>query len=151
VLSGLLSDRVANTHSETQSVIFGQGFPRITDLKVGIGDGYLYVLTIGDGKIYRIVPKATTMSLASETEPPWQGETGNSKTRFSTSNEMLNIDTTDISEVERNMDNNKFACQKMEDRIDDIDQQDKRDWLTEEEADELKNRIDSIMNNLDCD
>jgi glucose/arabinose dehydrogenase len=56
VLTGALSDRVANTDSETQSVIFGEGFGRITDLKVGAVNGYLYVLSIGNGAVYRIIP-----------------------------------------------------------------------------------------------
>lgn len=56
VLTGVLSDRIANTDSETQSVIFGERFGGITDLKVGLGDGYLYVLSIGNGAVYRIVP-----------------------------------------------------------------------------------------------
>ena len=45
-LTGVLSDRIANTDSETQSVIFGEGFGGVSDLKVGAGDGYLYVLSI---------------------------------------------------------------------------------------------------------
>jgi aldose sugar dehydrogenase len=54
-LSGGLSDKVADTRDELQPVIFGQGFGVITDIKVGAGDGYLYILTY-DGSIYRIVP-----------------------------------------------------------------------------------------------
>jgi aldose sugar dehydrogenase len=60
VLTGVLSDRIANTDAETQSVIFGEGFGRLTDLKVGIGDGYLYVLSYSNGAIYRILPKAAS-------------------------------------------------------------------------------------------
>ena len=37
-------------------ILFGQGFGGITDLTVG-PDGYLYVLSIGQGKIFRILPK----------------------------------------------------------------------------------------------
>ena len=56
VLTGSLSDRVANTDPETQSVIFGEGFGGISDLKVGgTGNGYLYVLSY-NGAIYRIAP-----------------------------------------------------------------------------------------------
>ncbi|MGB0028780.1 MAG: PQQ-dependent sugar dehydrogenase [Nitrososphaeraceae archaeon] len=54
-LGGDLSDKVADTRGELQPVIFGQGFGVITDIKVGPGDGYLYVLTY-DGSIYRILP-----------------------------------------------------------------------------------------------
>jgi glucose/arabinose dehydrogenase len=56
VLTGVLSDKVANTDSETQGIIFGEGFGGITDLKVGPSDGYLYVLSISRGTIYRILP-----------------------------------------------------------------------------------------------
>jgi glucose/arabinose dehydrogenase len=55
LLNGALEDKIADTHDELQSVIFGQGFGVITDIQVGAGDGYLYVLTY-DGSIYRIVP-----------------------------------------------------------------------------------------------
>jgi glucose/arabinose dehydrogenase len=54
-LSGGLTDKIADSRDELQPVIFGQGFGVITDIKVGAGDGYLYVLTY-DGSIYRIRP-----------------------------------------------------------------------------------------------
>jgi aldose sugar dehydrogenase len=56
VLFGVLADRIANTDSETQSVIFGEGFSGVTDLKLGLGDGHLYVLSIRDGALYKILP-----------------------------------------------------------------------------------------------
>jgi aldose sugar dehydrogenase len=37
-------------------IIFGDGFSGITDLTVG-PDGYLYIVSIGQGKVYRILPK----------------------------------------------------------------------------------------------
>ena len=37
-------------------ILFGQGFGGITDLTVG-PDGYLYIVSIGQGKIFRILPK----------------------------------------------------------------------------------------------
>ena len=55
LLSGTLSDKIADSGEELQPIIFGQGFGVITDIKVGPGDGYLYVLTY-DGNIYRILP-----------------------------------------------------------------------------------------------
>ena len=58
ILDGLLADKVTHTDSELEehaSVIFGEGFGGITDLEVG-PDGYLYVVSIGQGAIYRIVP-----------------------------------------------------------------------------------------------
>src|SRR3712207_6181450 len=58
ILDDLLADKVAHTDSEREehvSIIFGGGFEGITDLEVG-PDGYLYVVSIGQGAIYRIVP-----------------------------------------------------------------------------------------------
>jgi aldose sugar dehydrogenase len=78
-LTGPLEDKMANENAELESVLFGQGFGGITDIKVG-PDGYLYVLSLyqgGDnctsrdenlsdcvkyesdilGTIFRIVPK----------------------------------------------------------------------------------------------
>jgi aldose sugar dehydrogenase len=58
---GLLADKVADSDSELGAgggdgggIIFGKGFGGITDLEVG-PDGYLYVVSIGQGAIYRIV------------------------------------------------------------------------------------------------
>jgi glucose/arabinose dehydrogenase len=56
-LWGSLDDKIANTTSELKDVIFGEGFGGITDLEVG-PDGYLYIVSIGQGKIFKIVPKA---------------------------------------------------------------------------------------------
>jgi glucose/arabinose dehydrogenase len=55
-LSGGLSDKIANNMRELDSVIFGQGFNRVTDVEVG-PDGFLYVLSFEDGSVYRIVPQ----------------------------------------------------------------------------------------------
>jgi glucose/arabinose dehydrogenase len=38
--------------------LFGKGFGSITDIEVG-PDGYLYVVSIGLGEIFRIVPSTT--------------------------------------------------------------------------------------------
>jgi glucose/arabinose dehydrogenase len=56
LLSGNLSDKVANTDQESISMRFGGQFKGITDLKTG-PDGYLYALSYSEGAIYRIVPK----------------------------------------------------------------------------------------------
>jgi aldose sugar dehydrogenase len=52
LLEGPLADHMSDTPEEEQSVIFGEGFGVITDIKVS-PDGYLYVLGF-DGTIYRI-------------------------------------------------------------------------------------------------
>jgi aldose sugar dehydrogenase len=54
-LSDVLADKSADTVSELQGLIFGKGFGGITDIEVG-PDGYLYVVSIGLGKIFRIIP-----------------------------------------------------------------------------------------------
>ena len=55
-LNGLLADKVSNNSTENQGIIFGEGFGGISDLEVGPYDGYLYVVSLGHGSIYRIVP-----------------------------------------------------------------------------------------------
>jgi hypothetical protein len=37
-------------------IVFGEGFGGITDLTVG-PDGYLYIVSIGQGKVFRILPQ----------------------------------------------------------------------------------------------
>ncbi|HET7284407.1 MAG TPA: quinoprotein glucose dehydrogenase, partial [Nitrososphaeraceae archaeon] len=53
-----LIDLVADNQNEVSEVTFGTGFGAITDMKTGPVDGFLYVLSINDGNIYRIVPSA---------------------------------------------------------------------------------------------
>jgi len=48
-----LEDRVIDNDKELDSLIFGEGFSGITDIKTG-PDGLLYVLSFEDGTIYRI-------------------------------------------------------------------------------------------------
>ena len=56
LLFAALKDGIVDTSNEFKSVLFGEGFGGITDLKLG-PDGYLYVLSIGNGVLYRIAPK----------------------------------------------------------------------------------------------
>jgi aldose sugar dehydrogenase len=63
LLTGELEDKLADTDEQLtedtgvdgEGIVFGQGFGGITDLEIG-PDGYLYVVSIGQGKIFRIVP-----------------------------------------------------------------------------------------------
>jgi aldose sugar dehydrogenase len=55
VLHGNLEDKTADEDSEAEQVIFGRNFSGITDIEVG-PDGYLYVVSIGLGKIFRLAP-----------------------------------------------------------------------------------------------
>lgn len=61
VLSGPLSDKKADTNSETSSITFGRNFGLITDLQLG-PDGNLYVLANykHDGTIFKISAKNST-------------------------------------------------------------------------------------------
>jgi glucose/arabinose dehydrogenase len=86
-LSGNLADKIANTDAETGQVIFGEGSGGVTDLKVGLGDGYLYVLSIGNGAIYKILPKSASISSKSSND-----ETSNSdKNPFAENKESKKI------------------------------------------------------------
>jgi hypothetical protein len=87
-LTGVLTDRKANTDSELQQVIFGQGFGGISDLKVGNGDGYLYVLSYGNGAIYKILPKsasATSSATITSGDKSSQTTSGNDTNPFASS------------------------------------------------------------------
>jgi glucose/arabinose dehydrogenase len=56
LLQGSLADKVADSNDELDNMIFAKlGGASITDLDVG-PDGYLYLLSIWGGTIYRIVP-----------------------------------------------------------------------------------------------
>jgi hypothetical protein len=140
VLTGALSDRVANTDSEAQSVIFGEGFGGISDLKVGAGNGYLFVLSISNGAIYRVVPRSTTTAGFGD---DIQEQQRNTKVDQSQSpikpDEKLSIP-----------EDNDEQCKKLFDRLDQIEEQEDRGGLNREEAKELTQRIQSLRNNLEC-
>jgi len=51
-----LSSLAVDNDSQLSAVTFGTGFGRISDIKTGPKDGFLYVLSINDGSIYRIGP-----------------------------------------------------------------------------------------------
>jgi glucose/arabinose dehydrogenase len=50
-----MSDLVVDNSNQLSAVTFGTGFGGITDIKTGPADGFLYVLSINDGNIYKIV------------------------------------------------------------------------------------------------
>jgi glucose/arabinose dehydrogenase len=58
VLKGPLADKVADTDNENKGIVFGSNFAGISDMVVG-PDGYMYVVSLGRGIIYRIVPVST--------------------------------------------------------------------------------------------
>jgi aldose sugar dehydrogenase len=55
ILTGELQDKIANSQEELEDIIFGKFFGRITDIEVG-PDGYIYIVSMDRGEIYRIVP-----------------------------------------------------------------------------------------------
>jgi aldose sugar dehydrogenase len=48
-LKGPLADKIANSHEETNNIVFAQGFGGITDIEVNPYDGYLYILALQSG------------------------------------------------------------------------------------------------------
>jgi hypothetical protein len=62
VLSGGLADLVADSATERDQVQFGSGFGAITDIQVG-PDGGVYVTSISDQTIYRIVPEPSLAAM----------------------------------------------------------------------------------------
>jgi hypothetical protein len=64
-----LEDKIAETRETgEEQIVFGEGFAGVSDLEVG-PDGYLYVVSLGQGKIFRIVPgNGDVSTLSSPTE-----------------------------------------------------------------------------------
>ena len=68
VLEGPLADKVAETRDTgIEDIVFAEGFGGISDLEVG-PDGYLYVVSLGHGAIYRILPAADVVSITGAVE-----------------------------------------------------------------------------------
>jgi glucose/arabinose dehydrogenase len=55
-LQGLLEDRVANNSKELENVLFGKNLGIISDITIG-PDGYLYIVSLTNGQIYRLTPR----------------------------------------------------------------------------------------------
>ncbi|HZA61425.1 MAG TPA: PQQ-dependent sugar dehydrogenase [Nitrososphaeraceae archaeon] len=73
VLAGELEDKIAEIRETgTEDIVFGEGFAGVSDLEVG-PDGYLYVVSLGQGKIFRIVPAGNDAPTLSS--PPSAEET----------------------------------------------------------------------------
>src|ERR687898_207952 len=73
VLTGELEDKIAEIRETgTEDIVFGEGFAGVSDLEVG-PDGYLYVVSLGQGKIFRIVPAGNDAPTISS--PPSAEET----------------------------------------------------------------------------
>lgn len=57
-----LSNLIVDDDNQLSAVTFGNGFGAISDIKTGPKDGFLYVLSINDGSIYRIEPSSQSIS-----------------------------------------------------------------------------------------
>jgi hypothetical protein len=66
--AGLTDDLVADNADELDETIIGTGFNGISDVKVG-PDGKLYVVSLGDGKIYAISSAAQPLSIGTTSLP----------------------------------------------------------------------------------
>ena len=55
---GRIADRMIHSleREELDPILFGEGFGSVTDLELG-PDGYLYVVSFNEGKIFKIIPK----------------------------------------------------------------------------------------------
>ena len=60
-----LRDLVVNRGESMQEIIFGSGFAGITDLEVG-PDGLIYIVSIGDGTVHRIIPSEQDLDETSQ-------------------------------------------------------------------------------------
>ena len=121
-------------------------------LKVGLGDGYLYVLSISNGAVYRILPNvASTTTFSDELveEQGFKEEDNNQPTVLLDEEQVIPNGNDDHENSDTT--NNESQCRKLEDRIGQIEEQEDRDGLDKEQADELRNRIESIQNSLDCE
>jgi glucose/arabinose dehydrogenase len=61
-----LQDKIANKGDPMDEIIFGTGFGCVTDIVTG-PDGLLYIVSLTDGVIYRIVPKTVMPATNSDT------------------------------------------------------------------------------------
>ena len=75
ILSGLLADKVAETRDTgIENIVFAEEFGGVTDLEVGPDDGYLYVVSLGHGAIYKILPAAYVIPTTEAVEEGEEGE-----------------------------------------------------------------------------
>jgi glucose/arabinose dehydrogenase len=76
-----LNDKIADTDTESASeaIIFATGFAGISDIEISPYDGYMYVVSLGQGKIFKVLPTADLDMSASAgsvpTPPPTPPDT----------------------------------------------------------------------------
>jgi len=67
-----LQDNVVNNGESLDEIIFGTGFGCITDIQTG-PDGFLYIVSMTEGQIYRIMPKTAVAASSTETKSISEG------------------------------------------------------------------------------
>ncbi|MGC1131245.1 MAG: hypothetical protein WA941_00375, partial [Nitrososphaeraceae archaeon] len=72
VLEPPLDDKIADTDGESVSdtALFATGFGGITDIQISPYDGYMYVVSLGQGKIYKILSTGEVPPPAPSTAVP---------------------------------------------------------------------------------
>ncbi len=66
-----LQDNVVNKGESLEEIVIGTGFGCITDIEIG-PDGFLYVVSLSKGKIFRIAPKEAIIGSGGQLdEAPW--------------------------------------------------------------------------------
>jgi hypothetical protein len=72
VLEPPLDDKIADTEVESvsDSALFATGFGGITDIEINPYDGYMYVVSLGQGKIFKILPTGEVPPPAPPTAVP---------------------------------------------------------------------------------
>lgn len=58
-----LQDNMLNIDESNDEILFGTGFGAITDIEEG-PDGFLYIVSLSNGQIYRIIPKDIAQSIS---------------------------------------------------------------------------------------
>ena len=108
-------------------------------------NGYLYVLSISNGALYRILPKPGLTALNSDANPEGGEEAKPLFTPLKEDTEDGPVGSSDKKDLD-----NSDACNKLSDRIVQIEEQKDSGGLTENQADELRQRIESMRTNLEC-
>jgi hypothetical protein len=82
-----LADKIAKADTDLNDVIFGDGFGGISDIQVG-PDGYLYIVSIGQGKIYRIISSEKNQN---DTEPAASASKSSNNTASASSSSLAQM------------------------------------------------------------
>ena len=88
-----LTDLVLNMNDFSNEIVLATGFMGITDIQEG-PDGLLYILSLGDGKIYRVKPSIKESALENSCELKLKPETNLSRCNLSGMN-LQHIDLSD--------------------------------------------------------